>query len=152
MRYDISPTANVNKTTKLQYTNKGVKTVYGLETTACHDTLDFLKICQLIQSRTTMTVEEVEMAVATLAEIMAEAFGMGRGVDLGELGTFYPRLIFKSCEKAEDVTIKNIKGMRIAYFPHKDMKKLLKDITYVVKDYRDIMVSNRSKLAEDNQI
>lgn len=144
--------AYVSKTTKLQYTNKGVKTVYGLEPTGSHDALDFLKICKLIESRTTMTVEEVEMAVATLAEIMAESFGMGRGVDLGALGTFYPRLIFKSCDNAEDVTIKNIKGMRITYFPHKDMKKFLKTISYVVKDYRDIMVSNRSKLAEDNQI
>jgi predicted histone-like DNA-binding protein len=53
----------------------------------------------------------------------------GRGVELGQMGTFYPSISSGSASKAEDITRESIKRLKVLFRP----SKLLKDRLSTVK-------------------
>lgn len=54
----------------------------------------------------------------------------GRGVELGQLGTFYPSISSQSSETAEDVSRQNIKNLKVVFRPSVLLRNRLDNVRF----------------------
>ena len=74
-------------------------------------------ILEEIQSATTFSRADADAIIHAFANIMIEGIGDGRIVDLGVLGTIYPKITAKAVDSKEECTVETIKSKSILYRP-----------------------------------
>ena len=92
--------------------------------------MDFDKMCALIAERTTLTDYEVEFALAEVMQVIVENIGIGRGTELGPLGSIELAVKANAVDTEEKVNKKLVEKTKIIYKPSKDIKKALKTVKY----------------------
>lgn len=92
--------------------------------------MDFDKMCALIAERTTLTDYEVEFALAEVMQVIIENIGIGRGTELGPLGSIELAVKANAVDTEEEVNKKLVEKTKIIYKPSKGIKKALKTVKY----------------------
>lgn len=94
--------------------------------------LDFEKMCNMIAERTTISPHEVSFVLAELQEVVVENLQLGRGIELGRLGSLEPSLNAKSVKNIDEINLKTVKKVRLIYKPSKQIKKALKNLRFKI--------------------
>lgn len=97
--------------------------------------MDFDKMCALIAERTTLTDYEVEFALAEVMQVVIENIELGRGTELGPLGSIELAVKANAVDTEEEVNKKLVEKTKIIYKPSKDIKKALKNVKYKIERY-----------------
>ncbi|MBQ8044910.1 MAG: HU family DNA-binding protein [Bacteroidales bacterium] len=95
--------------------------------------LDFDKMCALIAERTTLTDYEVKFALAEVMQVIIENIEIGRGTELGPLGSIELSVKADAVDTEEELNKKLIEKTKILYKPSKDIKKALKEVKYKIE-------------------
>ena len=74
-------------------------------------------ILEEIQSATTFSRADADAIIHAFADVMVEGIADGRIVDLGVLGTIYPKITAKAVDSKEECTVETIKNKSILYRP-----------------------------------
>ncbi len=94
-------------------------------------------ILEEIQSATTFSRADADAIIHAFADVMIEGIADGRIVDLGVLGTIYPKITAKAVDSKEECTVETIKTKSILYRPDgelsADAKKMKLRIIDVVQ-------------------
>lgn len=94
--------------------------------------LDFEKMCNMIAERTTISPHEVSFVLAELQEVVVENLQLGRGIELGRLGSLETSLNAKSVKNIDEINLKTVKKVRLIYKPSKQIKKALKNLRFKI--------------------
>lgn len=94
--------------------------------------LDFEKMCNMIAERTTISPHEVSFVLAELQEVVVENLQLGRGIELGRLGSLEISLNAKSVKNIDEINLKTVKKVRLIYKPSKQIKKALKNLRFKI--------------------
>lgn len=78
-------------------------------------------ILEEIQSASTFSSADAEAIISAFAGVMIEGIADGRIVDLGVLGTIYPKITAKAVDSKEECTVETIKTKSILYRPDADL-------------------------------
>jgi predicted histone-like DNA-binding protein len=94
--------------------------------------LDFDKMCNLIAERTTLTAYEVEFVLSELHDVLIENIEIGRGIELGRLGSIEPSVKATAVDSLEELNLKTLKKATLVYKPSISLKKALKNLKYKI--------------------
>lgn len=79
----------------------------------------------------TMSLPDVIGVLESVVMLVPRHISQGKIIRLGELGSLRISISSEGMEKAEDVTVKNIKSNRFLFAPGKELQKALKNVEYV---------------------
>lgn len=95
--------------------------------------MSFNDLCALIAERTTLADYEVEFALAAVKEVIVDNIRIGRGTELGPLGSIELSVNADAVDTEEELNKKLIEKTKIIYKPSKDIKKALKEVKYKIE-------------------
>ena len=95
--------------------------------------MSFNDLCALIAERTTLADYEVEFALAAVKEVIVDNIRIGRGTELGPLGSIELSVNADAVDTEEELNKKLIEKTKILYKPSKDIKKALKEVKYKIE-------------------
>lgn len=91
---------------------------------------DLEKMCDLISARSTVSSADVKGVLDSLNWVMDIELRAGNIVQLGELGNFRLTICSAGTEKAEELTVSQIKGSRIIFTPGIALRNTRRKVTY----------------------
>lgn|SRR5690554_787199 len=100
------------------------KLVRNLDITA-EDMLNELEWDYKIPPQTTIKV------MKAMQEAFVECLLLGSAVEISYIGKFVPSVNVKTSDSEESFDLENILGVKIIYYPHKDIKEGLKKAKFV---------------------
>lgn len=112
--------------------NNTTQTVHYLKI-AKAGSMEFKEMCELIALRTTLTAAEVEFALAEVRTVIIENLRIGRGTQLGPLGSVDISVESESKPTEQELSIKNIRRMKLIFKPSVQIKKALKSVQYRIR-------------------
>jgi predicted histone-like DNA-binding protein len=92
------------------------------------------KIAETIQRRSSLSKGDVYSTLISLTDLIPDLLLTNHTVDLGDLGTLSLHLSSKSEERAEDVTWRSVKELKVQFRASKELKKNLKKANFVRVD------------------
>lgn len=95
--------------------------------------MSFNDLCALIAERTTLADYEVEFALAAVKDVIIDNIRIGRGTELGPLGSIELSVKADAVDTEEELNKKLIEKTKILYKPSKDIKKALKEVKYKIE-------------------
>ena len=95
--------------------------------------MSFNDLCALIAERTTLADYEVEFALAAVKDVIIDNIRIGRGTELGPLGSIELSVNADAVDTEEELNKKLIEKTKIIYKPSKDIKKALKEVKYKIE-------------------
>ena len=95
--------------------------------------MSFNDLCALIAERTTLADYEVEFALAAVKDVIIDNIRIGRGTELGPLGSIELSVKADAVDTEEELNKKLIEKTKILYKPSKDIKKALKKVKYKIE-------------------
>lgn len=95
--------------------------------------MSFNDLCALIAERTTLADYEVEFALAAVKDVIIDNIRIGRGTELGPLGSIELSVKADAVDTEEELNKKLIEKTKIIYKPSKDIKKALKEVKYKIE-------------------
>ena len=96
--------------------------------------MSFNDLCALIAERTTLADYEVEFALAAVKDVIIDNIRIGRGTELGPLGSIELSVKADAVDTEEELNKKLIEKTKILYKPSKDIKKALKEVKYKIEN------------------
>ena len=96
--------------------------------------VDFEQIAEMIEKKSTMSRGDIMGVLAELEITTCFMLENGHPVTLGLMGTFYPTIETESALRAEDVSSRLIKRLKILFKPSAYLKKRLKNVGFVLGD------------------
>lgn len=88
------------------------------------------QLAAIVASRSTVSRADCYGVIIALTQAIGDSLSEGRIVKIEDLGTFQITLQGLPADSAEDLGKSNIKGARIIYKPSKNMKQVVKQLTY----------------------
>ncbi|MBS2210456.1 HU family DNA-binding protein [Carboxylicivirga mesophila] len=88
------------------------------------------KLAERISRRCTLSRGDIYATLVELTDIIPEFLLENQSVQLGDMGTFSLSLSSSSEAKAEDVSWRSIKEVKVQFRAGKEMKEQLKDVTF----------------------
>jgi predicted histone-like DNA-binding protein len=95
--------------------------------------MSFNDLCALIAECTTLADYEVEFALAAVKDVIIDNIRIGRGTELGPLGSIELSVKADAVDTEEELNKKLIEKTKILYKPSKDIKKALKEVKYKIE-------------------
>ena len=93
-------------------------------------TVDIDRLSELVGDGSTVRQNDVYAVIIGLVNVIQGELKEGRSVNLGKLGTFAISVSSNPSDTAEEVTASNIKSAKVNYRPGKEIKDMLKTISY----------------------
>lgn len=87
-----------------------------------------------IQSASTFSRADTDAIIHAFADVMIEGIADGRIVDLGVLGTIYPKITAKAVDSKEECTPETIKSKGILYRPDMELDSDAKKMKFRIID------------------
>ncbi len=106
----------------------GEKKFYANASTSGELTLD--KLTKRIEKNSTVGGADIRAVLYAMVETMQDAMEDGQIVRLGDLGSLRVSVSSNGEDTAEDVTVRSIKGAKTVFTPGKNLKAMLKNLTY----------------------
>jgi predicted histone-like DNA-binding protein len=85
------------------------------------------EIAEMLEKRSTASGADVYLIIKGLVDLIPELLTEGNTVRLNELGTFRLHAKVNVRDSAEEVSVKDIRELRISFIPEKGIKKKLKE-------------------------
>ena len=82
-------------------------------------------IAARIERTSTVSSADIKAVLDALQYEVREQIKAGHSVRLGDLGSFRPTIACKGMDKAEDLTVRNIKRVRVQFTPSATLEKEL---------------------------
>ena len=82
-------------------------------------------IAARIERTSTVSSADIKAGLDALQYEVREQIKAGHSVRLGDLGSFRPTIACKGMDKAEDLTVRNIKRVRVQFTPSATLEKEL---------------------------
>ena len=83
------------------------------------------QVIQRIEKTCTLTSSDIKACLDALEDVVVDLLTQGCTVRLGDLGSFRPTIACKGMDKAEDLTVRNIKRVRVQFTPSATLEKEL---------------------------
>ncbi len=96
--------------------------------------IDLNQVADILAQRTTASQADVYLVVMGLVDLIPELLKKGNTVKLDNLGTFRLHAKVETCSTPEDISIKNIKDIKMSFRPDNKIKKTLKNIEIIKED------------------
>ena len=96
--------------------------------------IDFERISEMIAEKSTVSKGDILAVLSELETVMCWMMEEGNPVTLGLLGTFYPSMTAKACDKSQEVTKDTITKFKCIFKPSKYLKKKFKEVEFVLDD------------------
>lgn len=93
-------------------------------------TVDIDRLSQLVGDGSTVRQNDIYAVIIGLVNVIQGELSEGRHVNLGKLGTFGVSVSSSGSDTAEEVTASNIKSAKVLYRPSKELKNMLKVLSY----------------------
>lgn len=93
-------------------------------------TVDIDRLSVLVGDGSTVRQNDIYAVIIGLVNVIQGELSQGRSVNLGKLGTFSIGISSDPSDTAEEVTASNIKGAKVNYRPGKELKNMLKTLSY----------------------
>lgn len=122
----------LNTSKREVFKNGQVETMHLLQLDKVKN-MEFDVMCELIASRTTLSVSEVEFAMSVMSEMVIENMKQGRGTELGKLGRFMPYITVEAKEEESELKIDSLKRFRLVYRPSKQIREEIKYLKFNIK-------------------
>ena len=87
-------------------------------------------LSEMVSGSSTVSRADTYAVIISLLETIIQEFKSGNTVELGKLGKFALSLQSEGVEAPEDLTSKNIKNVRINFYPGKELKNMLGNLEY----------------------
>ena len=95
-------------------------------------------IAARISKTCTVTEHDVKAVLSALQEQVIYSLSDGHSVRLGDLGSFRPTIACKGMDKAEDLTVRNIKKVRVKFTPSATLEKELSPAFVSFSKYKHV--------------
>ncbi len=82
-------------------------------------------IAEILQHRSTASKADVYLIVKGLVDLIPELLAKGHTIKLDELGTFSLHASVKTADSPSEVTVRNIKELRLSFRPDNRIKREL---------------------------
>lgn len=92
--------------------------------------VDIDRLSVLVGDGSTVRQNDIYAVIIGLVNVIQGELSEGRSVTLGKLGTFAVSISSNPSDTAEEVTLSNIKSAKINYRPGKEIKNMLKTLSY----------------------
>ena len=93
-------------------------------------TVDIDRLSVLVGDGSTVRQNDIYAVIIGLVNVIQGELSEGRSVNLGKLGTFSISLSSDPSDTPEEVSASNIKSARVNYRPSKELKNMLKTLSY----------------------
>jgi len=93
-------------------------------------TVDIDRLSELVGDGSTVRQNDIYAVIIGLVNVIQGELSQGRSVNLGKLGTFSIGISSDPSDTAEEVTASNIKSAKVNYRPGKELKDMLKVLSY----------------------
>ncbi|GET23942.1 HU family DNA-binding protein [Prolixibacter sp. NT017] len=92
--------------------------------------LDLEDLTKAIEKISTVSGADIRAVVYAMVDVMKDSLANGRIVRLGDLGSLRVSISSEGKATAEEVNASTIKGARVLFSPGKELKDMLKTVTY----------------------
>jgi predicted histone-like DNA-binding protein len=93
-------------------------------------TVDIDRLSVLVGDGSTVRQNDIYAVIIGLVNVIQGELSEGRSVNLGKLGTFSIGVSSNGSDTEEEVTASNIKNAKVNYRPGKELKNMLKTLSY----------------------
>lgn len=93
-------------------------------------TVDIDRLSILVGDGSTVRQNDIYAVIIGLVNVIQGELSEGRSVNLGKLGTFSIGISSDPSDTEEEVTASNIKNAKVNYRPGKELKNMLKTLSY----------------------
>jgi predicted histone-like DNA-binding protein len=83
-----------------------------------------------IEKISTVSGADIRAVLYAMVDVMQDALANGQIVRLGELGSLRVGISSEGKENADEVNSSAIRGAKVVFTPGKDIKNMLKNLTY----------------------
>ena len=95
-------------------------------------------IAARIERTSTVSSADIKAVLDALQYEVREQIKAGHSVRLGDLGSFRPTIACKGMDKAEDLTVRNIKKVRVKFTPSATLEKELSPAFVSFSKYKHV--------------
>lgn len=92
--------------------------------------LSLADLTRMIEKISTVSGADIRAVVYAMVDVMKDSLADGRIVRLGDLGSLRVSISSEGKATAEEVNASTIKGARVLFSPGKELKDMLKTVTY----------------------
>lgn len=98
---------------------------------AVHDgEVDLDRLASVVASQSTVSRADCYAVIIALTQAIGDSLSEGRIVRIDNLGTFQITLQGLPADSPDDLGKSNVKGAKIIYKPSRNMKQVLRELTY----------------------
>lgn len=95
-------------------------------------TVGIRDIAAEIKERSSLSLGDIQSVLSNLVELMPLFFKLGQTIKIEGFGSFRVSVTSEGTENEEELTIRNVKGVKLIFLPSTELKKSLKDITFEI--------------------
>ena len=97
--------------------------------------VELADIAARIERTSTVSSADIKAVLDALQYEVREQIKAGHSVRLGDLGSFRPTIACRGMDKAEDLTVRNIKRVRVKFTPSATLEKELSPAFVTFSNY-----------------
>jgi predicted histone-like DNA-binding protein len=95
-------------------------------------TVSMKEIAKEIEGRSALSFGDVQSVLSNLVELMPMFFRLGQTIKLEGFGSFRLSVKSSGTEKAEELNVHHVKGLKVIFQPSTQLKRSIKDISFEV--------------------
>ena len=100
--------------------------------------VELCDIAARIERTSTVSSADIKAVLDALQYEVREQIKAGHSVRLGDLGSFRPTIACRGMDKAEDLTVRNIKKVRVKFTPSATLEKELSPAFVTFSKYKHV--------------
>ena len=100
--------------------------------------VELADIAARIERTSTVSSADIKAVLDALQYEVREQIKAGHSVRLGDLGSFRPTIACRGMDKAEDLTVRNIKKVRVKFTPSATLEKELSPAFVSFSKYKHV--------------
>jgi predicted histone-like DNA-binding protein len=90
------------------------------------------QIAKEIEGRSALSLGDVQSVLSNLVEVLPIFLKLGQSVNLEGFGSFRVSVSSEGTATPEELTARNVKGVKLVFLPSTGLKRSLEDITFEV--------------------
>jgi predicted histone-like DNA-binding protein len=96
-------------------------------------TVGVQEIAREIEGRSALSLGDVQSVLSNLVEILPVFLRFGQTIKLEGFGSFRISLTSDGMETAEELSARNIKGVKMVFLPSVEIKRSIEDISFEIE-------------------
>ncbi len=96
-------------------------------------TVGIREIAQEIDSRSALSMGDVQSVLSNLVKLMPLFFKLGQTIRLEGFGSFRLSITSEGTEMAEELSTHHVKGVKVLFLPSMELKRSLRGISFEIE-------------------